>query len=165
MELENLDENIKKLHEAWKSIDEKRECWRTKTKALINETLLEVKKTYDLDWNVYVMDFTKNSEGVNITFGKSPSGIYEKNENGSKSYVKNGGTLVFSQAYNGDIFVIIIYPSVEELVTTNDAHKLILKTNPNTIDREFVIKQVNNFIKEITFWENSESSSAIGYKI
>nr|WP_294788036.1 hypothetical protein [uncultured Flavobacterium sp.] len=167
MKIEDLKQNVEKLYEAWKTIDEKRDNWRSEKKKLIKETLSEIKNTYDLDWNIYVVDFTTNSEGVNITFGKSSSGIFESNHKGSKSYTKHGGTLTFSQAYNGDIFVIILYPSVEQFVTPKDGqeNKLVEKINPIKIDKEYIIKQVDNFLKEMRNWENSDSSnSPLGFK-
>lgn len=103
MKLEDLEANVKAYETVLKEIDRKRELWQTETKSLIKNTLDEIKNLYKLYWHVQVLDITKNSEGVNITFGKTPSGIFEQTERRSKMYVKNGGTIVFSQAYNGDI--------------------------------------------------------------
>lgn len=138
MKIEDLQQSVEKLQAAWKAIDEKRNRWKSEKKSLIKKTLSETKKRYDFDWNVYVVDFIENSESVNITFGDAPSGIYERNENSIKSYTKNGGTLAFSQAYNGDIFVIIMYPSVEDFVTPIVGYesKLVEKIDPSKVDTD-----------------------------
>ena len=116
-----------------------------------------------IGWNVQILDWTKNSEGVNITFGPERSGIIEKTESTFKSYIKEGGTIAFSQAYNGDIFVIIIFPFIDKLVSQTD-NKLLGKFNPEIISEDFIIKHVSTFLDEMIKWEKSTYGNRVGFK-
>ena len=163
MTIENLTQGVENFKNELLRIKCKREQWTNVTKPLLRDTLRSIKSKFDLDWNTYVMDGTTNSEGVNLTFGNSASGIFERTEKGIKGFSKRGGTLAFSQAYNGDIFIIIIYPSVDELVIPVENQKLVLKVTPEKIDEGFVYEQVANFLNEMTLWESSSAYNPIGF--
>lgn len=145
MEMENLTEYVAKFKNELELIKSKREQWTNVTKPMLKETLKSIKATYDLDWNTYAMEGTTNSEGVNLTFGNSHSGLMERTQKGVRSFVKRGGTLVFSQSYNGDVFIIILYPSVDDLVVPVEPQKLLMKVPPERIDESFVYEQVASF--------------------
>lgn len=163
MTIENLSESVENFKNELLRIKSRREQWANVTKPLLKDTLRNIKTKFDLDWNTYVIDATTNSEGVNITFGNSSSGIYERTDRGMKSYRKRGGTLAFSQAYNGDIFIIIIYPSIDELVVPVENQTLVLKVEPEKIDESFIYEQVANFLTEMTLWESSSAYNPIGF--
>jgi hypothetical protein len=165
MNIENLTESVEIFKNELLKISNKRQQWTNLTKPLLRDTLKNIKLKFDLDWNTYVMDNITNSEGVNITFGNSSSGIYERTETGHKSYSKRGGTLTFSQAYNGDIFIIILYPSVDELVIPVENQKLVSIVLPEIITEEFIYEQVQNFLNEMTLWESSSSHKPIGFNV
>src|SRR5664279_4934904 len=101
MNLENLKPQIDNLLTTFDIIKQNRECWQTKTKSLLAETLTKITTQYPIGWHVQILDWTKNSEGVNVTFNPKPSGISERTDKSEKRYMKEGGSITFSQAYNG----------------------------------------------------------------
>lgn len=92
----------------------------------------------------------------------TPSGIFQKTERGSRAFVKKGGVITFSQAYNGQIFVIIIYPNVEEFVGESEVN-VLGRYKPEDITEEFIFAKVEKFLEEMTKWETSISSNRIGF--
>lgn len=164
MKLEDLKGDVQNYKKTLTEINQKRKLWHTETKALIAETLKKIKQMYELDWDVFIVESTRNLEGINLTFGNSFSSIYSENENGKKSYAKTGGNLVFSQAYNGDVFIILLTPSIDDFETAQDSQKIIGKVNPSKIDEEFIIQQVSQFLLELSDWESLRSSHTVGFK-
>ena len=164
MKLEDLKDDVQKYTKTISEINQKRKLWDVETKALITETLQEITKMYDLDWDVFTIETTRNLEGINLTFGNNFSGIYSENDKGQKRYAKTGGNLVFSQAYNGDIFIILMTPTVNDLISEEDAQKIIGKVSPSKIDKEFIIQHVSKFLSELIDWENLKSSHTLGFK-
>lgn len=164
MNLENLKPQIDNLLTTFDIIKQNRECWQTKTKSLLAETLTKITTQYPIGLHVQILDWTKNSEGVNITFNPKPSGISERTDKSEKRYMKEGGTITFSQAYNGEVFVIIIYPFVDKFVSQAE-NKLLGKYKPETITEDFIISKVSIFIDEMIKWEKSTYGNSIGFKM
>jgi len=164
MKLEDLKGDVESYRKTLTEINQKRKLWHTETRALITETLKKITKTYELDWDVFIAESTRNLEGVNLTFGNSFSSVYSENEDGKKSYTKTGGNLVFSQAYNGDVFIILLTPSIDDFQSSQDSQKVIGKVNPSKIDEEFIIQHVSQFLMELADWESLRSTHVVGFK-
>ena len=165
MKLDDLKGDVQKYRKTQTTINQKRKLWHTETKALITETLKKITKMYDLDWDVFTVESTRNLEGINLTFGNSFSSIYSESEEGRKSYAKTGGNLVFSQAYNGDVFIIFLTPNIDGYDSSQEAQNIIGKVNPSKIDEEFIIQHVSQFLMELSDWESLKSSHTVGFKI
>ena len=93
-----------------------------------------------------------------------PSGLIRKTNSVTTSYSKIGGSLVFSQGYNGLVYVIIFYPSIEQIVETNPNQKVLKRIEPNEIGSGFIRQRIAEFLDEISDWENTANSKSIGYK-
>ena len=164
MKLEDLKGDVESYRKTLTEINQKRKLWHTETRVLITETLKKITQTYELDWDVFIAESTRNLEGVNLTFGNSFSSVYSENEDGKKSYTKTGGNLVFSQAYNGDVFIILLTPSIDDFQSSQDSQKVIGKVNPSKIDEEFIIQHVSQFLMELADWESLRSTHVVGFK-
>ena len=164
MKIEELSAKIEEYKSAQDKIKLNRELWINKIKPLLIETLYKIKDSFDLGWQVQILNDVKNSEGVNITFEFSRSGFVRTTTKTIRSYLKKGGTIVFSQAYNGEIFVIILYPYVEEFVSESK-NKLLGKFDPQIIDEGFIIEKVATFLDEMIKWEKSTYYNRVGFKI
>ena len=164
MEIDDLNSKVDEFLQAQINIKNKREIWTAQTKPLLIQTLGVIKENYHLDWHIQILDDIQNSEGVNLTFGHSPSGFKEITKTTMRSFVKRGGTIVFSQAYNGDIFVVIMYPYIEDFVTEAE-NKLIGRFDPSAINEGFIVENVSKFIDEMIKWEKSTSYNRVGFKI
>jgi hypothetical protein len=73
-----------------------------------------------------------------------------------------GGIIGFSQVHNGEIFVFILYPFIDGLVSKSE-NKILGKFKSQVIIEEFVIKQVAVFIDEMIKWEKSTYGNHIGF--
>ena len=164
MNLDKLQQQSEYFKDALQKIKDKRELWQKETKPLLISTLETIKKSINLDWHVQILDWTKNSEGVNIILNTQPSGMVDIGANNSfKHYMKKGGGIVFSQAYNGDVFIIVMYPEVEELVSCID-NKLIGRFKPRHITQELILSKVEEFLSEMTNWERNSYGNKIGFQ-
>jgi hypothetical protein len=164
MKIDDLKTKIEEFNFTQVQIQKNRQIWTDETKTLLINTLNKIAEKFDIGWYVQVMDLDKNSEGVNITFKPTRSGIIRKNETSMKSFLKEGGTIAFSQAYNGEIFVIILYPFVKDFVSESE-NKLLGKFNPSLINEDFIVKKVSIFIDEMIKWEKTTYNKKIGFKI
>ena len=163
MKIEDLKTKIDSYKESQELIENNRKTWQEKTKVLLLETLNKIKDSYPINWHIQNFKWKENLEVVNITFGPTPSGIMDINEKLSKPYMKRGGTLAFSQAIDGDVYVIIVYPSIEDILS-DSGNKIIGKYSPNLISESFIIEKVSKFIDEIVIWEKSSYGNPIGFK-
>jgi hypothetical protein len=164
MKIDDLKNKVKDFQATLYIIKQNRESWQSKTKSLLIDTLTKITTNYPIGWGVQILDWTKNSEGVNITLGPSRSGFFEISANPIKSHTKDGGTIAFSQAYNGEIFIIIIYPSIDGFVTQAD-NKLLGKVKPDDLTEDFIIDKVAIFIDDMIKWEKSTYGNRVGFKI
>ena len=165
MKLEDLQKDVQNYKKAILEIDRKRTKWNAVTKDFILKVITKIKNSYDLDWSVFVLETTKNVEGINLVFGNSFSGVYSENDNGTRSYSRTGGNLLFSQAYNGDVLVLLLYPNIVEVDSFEETQKTLAKVDPSKIDEDFIIQKVSEFLSDMTDWESSRSSHAVGFKI
>lgn len=155
----DLTPKIDQLKAAFITIEANRKLWQEEKKELLKTTLKKIKEESGLDLSVQYLSDRTNSEGVNLTFGKGYSGIYEKNSTSMKSYVKTGGYIVFSQAYNGKVFVIIGYPYIEDTVSQAPA-RVVGKYNPEDITENFICEAVDLFLEEMIKWETDVSTNS-----
>jgi hypothetical protein len=155
-------EKVGKYKEALAQIAENRKLWKDKTKDLIYDTLVACKSGTDLDWQVQKVERIENLQAVNIHFNKQPSGFVEHTNSGVKAHVKKGAALCFSQAYNGQIFIIYSYPHVDEWVEQL-ADKTVEKMAPSVLTEDFIVSHLGKFLTEMTFWESSNMSTRIGF--
>ena len=72
---------------------------------------------------------------------------------------------MFSQAYNGDVLVLLLYPNIVEVDSFEETQKTLAKVDPSKIDEDFIIQKVSEFLSDMTDWESSRSSHAVGFKI
>ena len=69
---------------------------------------------------------------------------------------------MFSQKYNGDISVFVIYPADLEPVTEGDINE-IGSFNPNEINENFIINKVTYFLDKIIIQEENVQRRKVGF--
>ena len=156
----------------------KRALWNESVKQLLIDTISQIVSKHAIGWSMELMGSSTNVEGVTLTFGDIIIGVEPTinepiSENATvnaenvevKYYTKHEGTLAFSQAYNGDIFIIIVYPTIEEIINPRDTQKLEMRVDPSRITAEFIEHQVANYLDEIVKWESSPLYNDIGFVI
>ncbi len=163
----DINRALKKIEDYKKSQEEivlRRTAWNESTQALLSTTLKELKAKGGLDMQVQDFKLGDNFNFVNIMFNKSHSGLVVRLANSTEVKVKKGGALIFSQAYNGDVFVVITYPSVEDHIPEKDP-KQIDRIAPEKITKEYIYRQFCKFMDEMTMWERGlPNMQKIGFK-
>jgi len=159
--MKDLKLKVEKFNAAISRIDRKRAFWQKETKPLLLRVLNEITEGIQLDLLVQVVDDKINHESINLQFKSKPSGISEKKEKLTKAYIKWGGAIAFSQAYNGEVHVLVIYPYVDEIVAQNK-YTLLTRIDPDKISEEFIHARVGDFLAEMLNWELVTSGNSMG---
>ena len=163
MKIEHLEEHINDYKTSIESVVEKKILWETKTKAFLAKLLKRIADTYKIGWQVQELNWIGTNEAVNITFDSFPSDLIDKTNQIPSFQFIQGGALVFSQSYSGDIYVFILYPIVTEVAPDNSSMDLGVY-NPKAINEKLVVEKVDEFLKEMIKWELPTFRSKLGYQ-
>jgi hypothetical protein len=142
-----------------------RDRWNTSLKALITSELENMLKISGLTGTIEVSDKVKHLEFIVLSLGTEESGIAEViNDKVHKQLIKTNGSLVYQQLYNGKVQVMIGYPFIEGFGEPRPA-KVIAIYRPEEIKTPFLVRHMEDFIKEITLWEDYDDDDQIAAKI
>jgi hypothetical protein len=73
-----------------------------------------------------------------------------------------GGALVFSESYTGDVHTFILFPYVEQISLENSSIELEIYS-PDDITKKLIIEKVDDFLKEMIKWEVPTLKNKLGY--
>lgn len=162
MKIEHLEERITDYRNSIKMVVDKRLEWKDVIKPLILQTLDKVQKTYNLGWSVQNLKWMQSNEAVNITFDSFPPALIDCTNLIPAFQFMAGGALVFSQSYNGDVIIFMLYP--ENSQTSPEDSMLELGTlQPQDISEKFILEKVDEFLKEMIKWEVPSIKKKLGY--
>jgi hypothetical protein len=131
-----------------------RERWNAQLKSVIISELENMMKITGLQGKIETSDKVQNLEYINLSLGSEESGISEIiNEKTDKPLIKNNGSLIYQQLFNGKIQVMIVYPYIEGFGDPRPP-KVIAIYRPEEIKSPFLVRHMEDFIKEITQWED-----------
>lgn len=161
MKILHLNERVIDYKESIKTVVEKKKLWETETKKLIVDTLNQVVEKYAIGWIVQELNWINNNEAVNITFNSFPAELMDcTNQIPSYQFIQ-GGTLVFTESYSGDVYIFIMFPFVEQL--DNTSLELGFYT-PQEITERLIIEKVDEFLKEMIKWEVPTYKNSMGFR-
>jgi hypothetical protein len=162
MRIDHLNDRVADYMASIKTVVEKKTYWEEKTKPLLLDTLQEVVKTYKLGWKVQELDWIHNDDAINITFDSFPAELVDCTNKIPAFQFIAGAALVFSQSYNGQVFVFILYPQIE--TDQVDAGFVKLGTfTPQEITGKLIIEKIDAFLKEMINWEVPSLKKKLGY--
>ena len=131
-----------------------RERWSKQLKALIVSELENMLKVTGLHGTIETSDKIRHLEYVILSLGSEESGISEIiSEKVDKPLIKHNGSLVYQQLYNGKIQVMIGYPYIEGFGEPRPA-KVIAIYRPEEVKTPFLVRHMEDFIKEFSAWED-----------
>lgn len=162
MKIEHLEERINDYKTSIKTVVDKKTIWQTKTKALIIDTLKNVCNNYDIGWKVQELNWIGTNEAVNITFDSFPKELIDCTNRIPTYQFIQGGALVFSQSYSGDVHTLILFPYIEQIPIENGSVELEIY-NPKDITEKIIIEKVDEFLKEMIKWEVPNTRNKVGY--
>lgn len=152
-----MNNEIDKYKRCLESISAKRNKWVSDTKSQLLNSLSNIIDQSDMDWHIVVDDKINNLETISLTLKNSNSGLHNKDHH----YEKIGGSLVYSQTYNGDIKIIINYPKIKNVVETQPSFIVIKIVDPKIIAGGTIRQNVSEFLNEMIRWENEISINSI----
>jgi hypothetical protein len=142
-----------------------RERWNKQLKALIVSELENMLKVTGLQGTIETSDKVRHLEYVILSLGTEESGISEIiNDKIDKPLIKQNGSLVYQQLYNGKIQVMIGYPFIEGFGEPRPA-KIVAIYRPEEVKTPFIVRHMEDFIKEITQWEDFDDDDQVAAKI
>ncbi|WP_106790897.1 hypothetical protein [Aquimarina sp. Aq78] len=162
MKIEHLEERVNKYRNSIKTVVDKRMLWKNKTKDILLKTLQGIVQQYDIGWKVQELSWIHNNEAINITFDSFPQELIDCTNLIPAYQFLPGGALIFSQSYNGDIYVFMLFPEIENKPQENNMIELGVYT-PESITQKFIIEKVDEFLKEIIKWEVPSLTNKVGY--
>lgn len=162
MKIEHLEERVNDYKDSIKTVVEKKICWQTQTKTILIATLNTIVKNYAIGWRVQELNWINTNEAVNITFESFPPDLIEStNKIPSYQFIK-GGSLIFSQSYNGDVHIFILFPLVENALDNSNETEIETYA-PETINEKLIIEKVDEFLKEMINWEVPSLKNKVGF--
>ena len=162
MKIQHLEERINDYKVSIEKVVEKKIYWKTTTKNLLLKTLNSIVSQYDIGWRVQELSWISSNEAVNITFDSFPPELIEKtNQIPSYQFIQ-GCALIFSESYNGEVHVVILFP----LIDTNQMDDSTINLgiyDPQEITEKLIIEKVDEFLKEMIKWEIPIEKKQLGF--
>ena len=148
---------------------EYRERWASFLRKQIVDELENMLKITGIEGKIEVQDKVRHLEFIVLSLGSEESGISEIiNDKTDKPLIKHNGSLIYQQLFNGKIQVMIGYPYIEAFGEPKPP-KVIAIYRPEEIKTPFLIRHMEDFIKEITAWEDYDDDdqpiSKIGFQM
>lgn len=146
-----------------------RTAWHELLKPLVKSTLDEIIIRSGIKAEVKIQDKIENLEAIVLDLGRSSSGITENIEDSGvkRTMIKNNGSLIYQQLFNGKIMVMIMSPHIEGYGEPKSP-RMIEILRPDELKIPFIIRHVETLLKEITDWEDYDdeepSKTAIGFQ-
>ena len=142
-----------------------RERWKESLKNLIVSELETMIKASGLSGKIETSEKVKHLEFIILSLGSEKSGISEiVNEKIEKPLIKKNGSLVYQQLFNGKVQVMVMFPHIEGFGDPNPP-KIIGIYRPEEIKPPFLIRHMEDFIREITQWEDFDDDDPVMNKI
>ena len=111
----NLKRKVTRYKEVLQNTINYRKAWKSTLRKNISEQLRALAAAGGLDAKVEIRDDIKNLEAVALTLGVAESGLGEPVGNGlRRDLIKQNGSLVYQQLFNGKILVLINFPFIEK---------------------------------------------------
>lgn len=164
MKIDHLEKRVIEYEDSIETVVEKRILWNTEIKNMITGILKTAEETYKIGWRVQELSWIHTNEAVNITFVSFPADLIEKTNKIPTYQFLQGGSLVFSQMYNGDVEILVLFPALENSASfDNDLIELGIY-DPNEITEKLIIEKIDEFLKEMIKWDVPLIRTKLGFK-
>lgn len=157
-----MNVDIAKLHEkvnAYKRVLENtinyRQEWNDKTRQFVGDTLRDIVQQTGLKASVTEKNNIENLEAVVLDLGRSSSGIAENVDDTDvkRIMVKNNGSLIYQQLFNGKIMVMLVSPHIEGYGEPKRPLSLEI-LRPSELLTASIYQHVKDLLEDITEWED-----------
>ena len=164
MNIEHLQKRVDEYENSIKTVVQKRILWDMEIKILIVKILKIAEETYKIGWRVQELNWIYTNEAVNITFDSFPRDLIRQTNKIPTYQFLKGGSLVFSQMYNGDVEILVLFPALENSDSfDNDIVELGIY-DPNEINEKLIVEKIDEFLKEMIKWEVPLIRTKLGFR-
>ena len=160
---------VQRYHQILANTRTYRERWTSYLKAMIIEELNKMLEVTGLSGKVETSDKVRHLEYVMLSMGSEESGISEIiSDKVDKPLIKHNGSLIYQQLFNGKVQVMIAYPFIEGFGEPRQP-RLVAIYRPEELKTPFLIRHMEDFIRELTQWEDldddDQQPNKIGFQL
>jgi len=145
-----------------------RQAWKEGLRDEIVKVLKRAIKESGMPAKVKTHATLENLEAVQVTLGTIRSGMIETvGDEVQRHLIKQNGSLIYQQLFNGKIMAMIHYPFIESLGEPPEPRTLGIY-RPKELKESIYLKHLSDFMDDITGWEDyddNEPNQRIGYKL
>lgn len=164
----NFNKKVERYKEVIQNIRDYRQAWKDTLKDQIMTKIRSMMEESGLDAEIEVRTEMENLDAIVLSLGEVRSGMYTQvNDEVKRHMIKHLGSLVYQQLFNGKVLVLIQYPYIENYGQPRPP-KTIAIYRPEELQEPYIIRHMEEFIKEITTWEDfddDEPTNKIGFEL
>lgn len=166
----NLKRKVDRYKEVLDNTQRYRAIWKSGLRKLIVEQLTELAKAGGLECTVEERSDIENLETVVLSLGHVESGLGEPvGSDMHRSLIKQNGSLVYQQLFNGKILVLVNFPFIEKYGEPQPP-KTVAIYRPEELKEPYFQRHLETFVSDITAWEDydddaPEPNQRIGFKM
>lgn len=149
-----LKERAKKYTGILQQVVSFRQEWEDSLKQFLLDTIDTVLEQTEISGTVETEERFANLQSITVSLGKSVSAIAEKiDDNVNRPIIKDRGSMVYSQLFNGKVQCWMTYPLIEGLMQPKPPQMIGIYA-PKEFNEELILSNFDQFFKELIEWEN-----------
>ncbi len=168
VQLMSLKKKVDQYHGILQNTKDYRAAWKDALRQEIIDHLENMVEATGLQAKVETRSDMENLEAVVLSLGETKSGMYQQvGTDIERHLIKHNGSLIYQQLFNGKVIVLINYPYIENYGQPRPP-KTIAIYRPEELREAFFIRHMEEFITEITNWEDfddDEPNKRIGFNL
>ena len=153
MDLSNIQHKVNQYHRILENTEQYRQDWHDSLKEMIINQLELIIKETGLKAKVETKTELLHMEAIALSLGHVESGISEKIGDAKRELIKSNGMLVYQQLFNGKVLISIVYPFIEGLGQPRQPKNVEI-VRPAELKPPFILRHVEEFLKEVIGWED-----------
>ena len=167
MEYLNLKKKVNNYYAILSNTQTYRQQWKDGLKDDIVTMLTEISSAVGLKGTIRTPDKVGNAEAIIFAMGKEASGIYTRiDDDTNKPLIKDFGSLVYQQLFNGKIQVLVFLPFIEGYGNPHPP-KMVAIYRPEEVKKAYIERHIEEFVRMLTEWEDfdDDAPAPIGFQL
>ncbi len=166
----NFQRKVAHYQEVLKNTEQYRSYWQKKLKPELMDYLQRAADSAKLVCTVSERSEIENLGAVVLSLGSSRSGLGEPVGEGMyRDLIKQNGSLVYQQLFNGKILVLINFPHIDKYGEPQPPKTLAIY-RPEEVKEPYLIRHLETFITDMATWEDYDDdrldeNQRIGFKL
>jgi uncharacterized protein YihD (DUF1040 family) len=165
----NLHRKVERYKEVLQNTQNYRATWQNGLKTAIMDQLKKLAEESGLEYSFEVRSEIINLEAIVFSLGSVASGLGESVAGVRRDLIKQNGSLVYQQLFNGKVLVLINFPYIEKYGQPQPP-KTIAIYRPEELKEPYFLRHLETLINDVTSWEDydddaPEPNQRIGFKM